>query len=349
MPKVIPHKKFKGQSGKVREYHSRIVNLEFNNNLEPILVTLSNGMKGRGSCLGCIDAPCMNLSRTNMKLPKILKEFPGDPALEVCPTTAITWDDSHNNAVVNGDECICCGLCVARCPYGAIHLTREGVAVVESGDPDRLTVDCVNAPNHEEHFVLDRIGQIGPINFTFMQKMPDSLTNLNDTQSSRLVRNLLIECGIMCRTRRKGDTNVRMDGVLSTTDGRLGVIEIELSNAVLESPRALMEDVSVLHSRYGITIDSIDPVSVILSLPNYRSEYFQVISDIEQVLGLRCRTITVGALLSVLWQFKKITGFSTGLFVTSPNNADLLPSMKCHFSNDFSEIEPYLGAYRPGK
>ena len=104
--------------------------------------------------------------------------------------------------------------------------------------------------------------------------MPDAIGSLNSNAGTRFIRNLLIECGIKCRIRRPGDTNVRMDGVLATAEGRLGVLEIELGNAVLESPRELLEDVAVLHGRYGIEVASIDPVSIITSLPNARSEYF---------------------------------------------------------------------------
>ena len=161
-----------------------------------------------------------------------------------------------------------------------------------------------------------------------MQQMPDAIENLSSNVGARFIRNLLIECGIMCRIRRPGDTNVRMDGVLATAEGRLGVLEIELGNAVLESPRELLEDVAVLRGRYGIEVGNVDPVSVVTRLPNARSEYFRVMSDIENVLNLRCRTMTVGALLVVLWQFKRIEEFTGDLFLTSPEYTDLLPAMK---------------------
>jgi len=140
-----------------------------------------------------------------------------------------------------------------------------------------------------------------------------------------------------------------MDGVLATTDGRVGVLEIELSTAVLDSPRALLEDVAVLHGRYGIPVENIDPVSVILELPNVRSEYYQVMDDIAQVLALRCRTVTVGALLAVLWQFEKIDGFGAHLFTTSPAGADLLDHMQQALSGAILDRPPYPGAYRPFK
>ncbi len=349
MPKILPHKKSIERSRKVRKYQSQVVSLNFNEGLQPVLIELGDGTKGRGTCLGCDNAPCMMLSATEMKLPQTLEEFPGDPTREVCPTQAITWNDLDDVAVVNSDACISCGICVARCPYGAISLSHEGVAVVESNDPDRLTVTCANASGKKEHIVPARVGQMGPIDFAPMRQIPELLADLNDHQNAQLIRNLLIECGIPCQTRRRGDTNVRMDGVLSTTEGRIGVLEIELSNAVLESPRALLEDVAVMHGRYGHAVENIDPVSVILCIPNKRSEYFRVIRDIERILGLRCRTITVGALLAVLWHFKKITGFPGNLFMTSPDDTDLLPPMRHYLSDTISAFEPYPSAYRPSK
>ena len=91
------------------------------------------------------------------------------------------------------------------------------------------------------------------------------------------------------------------------------------------------------------------PVSVVGELPNARSDYFQVIQDVEVVLGLRCRTLTVGALLSVLWTFQRIDGFGEDLFTTSNEDTDLLPGMQSYFPELIPTHEPYPGAFRPAK
>ena len=335
--------------GKVRDYRGPVSGRDFNGGLQPVVVELEEGIKGRGSCLGCHDAPCMTMAAEDLALPEVLREFPGDPSRDVCPTGAIAWNASGEAAEVNDDACIGCGLCVARCPYGAISLTREGVAVVESGDPDGLTEAADRASSSAGHVRTQRLGRIGPIRFPAVQRMPDAIEGLTSHVGNRFIRNLLIECGIQCRIRRPGDTNVRMDGVLATNEGRLGVLEIELGSAVLESPRELLEDVAVLRGRYGVEVGSIDPVSVIMRLPNARSEYFRVISDIGQVLNLRCRTVTVGALLAVLWQFERIGEFTGDLFVTSPDYTDLLNGMRYHLSDSIPMWEPYAGAYRTPK
>lgn len=349
MSEVVPHLMAREPGGKVRDYRGPVLRGDFNGGLQPVVVELDDGTRGRGTCLGCHDAPCMTMAEEDLVLPEILRDFPGDPSRDVCPTGAIAWNATGETAEVNGNTCIGCGLCIARCPYGAISLTPEGVASVEDGDPDDLTVAAVGTQNSIGHVRPPTSGRIGPIRFPVVQRMPQAIENLSSHVSARFVRNLLIESGVQCRIRRPGDTNVRMDGVLTTAEGRLGVLEIELGNAVLESPRELLEDVAVLRGRYGIEVGSIDPVSVISRLPNARSEYFRVMSDIEQVLNLRCRTVTIGALLAVLWQFERIEGFTGGLFVTSPDYTDLLPAMRHHLADSIPVWEPYDGAYRPSK
>src|SRR5690606_30060248 len=107
--------------------------------------------------------------------------------------------------------------------------------------------------------------------------LPTAIAALDDGRTTLLVRNLLNEVGLNARTRRRGDTNMRIDAVGFSRSQRPFVAEIETGAGVLESPRALLEDVAVLHSRYGYAVDGIDPVSVILTFPNVRSEYYQVI------------------------------------------------------------------------
>lgn len=349
MSEVVPHKQAITRSGKVRELRAPVQQLDFGVGSESVRVNLADETEGLGTCLGCHDAPCMFLSKEDLALPDPLKEFPGDPARDVCPTRAISWDDDREAVRVDADLCIGCGLCIVRCPYGALASTTEGKAIVEASDPDRLTTSPTAEGKEGKHPNPERIGRVGSIRAPSMQAMPDSIRGLGKLESTQLVRNLLVASGGRCRTRRRGDTNIRMDGVLGLTDGRFGVLEIEFTSSVLESPRALLEDVAVLHGRYGIEVATIDPISIILSLPNERSEYFQVVADIEKVLGIRCRTITVGALFAVVWQFERIHGFPDDLFMTSPGGTDLLPAIQNRLSASISRNQPYEGAYRPSK
>lgn len=349
MSEVVPHKKAIDRADRLRVYRADLAKLDFGGGVGPVNVELSDGAKGHGTCMGCHDAPCMTLGPTDDLLPEALNEFPGDPAREICPTDALSWDDEGHAITIDADACIGCGLCVARCPYGAISMTSAGIAVVEGSDPDGLTVPTPRDAAPTAHSSVRRVGRIGTMDAPSIQAIPEHLERLSDLQNSRFVRNLLIACGVACRTRRRGDTNVRMDGVVDLANGRVGVLEIELTPAVLESPRALLEDVAVLHARYGIDVARIDPISVILRLPNARSEYFQVIADIERVLNIRCRTMTVGSLLASLWHFATIDGFQNGLFMTQPEGTDLSLAMRELLADAISTTEPYQGAYRCAK
>lgn len=351
MSEVIPHKKVIDRTSKLRMYRSQVETIDFSIGERPVIVRLADGSEGRGTCLGCHNAPCMLFGPADAVLPETLTEFPGDPSQKVCPTEAIFWNDHGTTIAIDSNSCIGCGICVARCPYGAISLSDEGRAVVDDDDPDNLSVEFCETEeeNNEEDAPGEKKGRIGRMDSVSIRAVPDKLANLNDLQNTQFIRNLLISCGIACRTRRRGDTNIRMDGVVGLADGRVGVVEIELTNAVLESPRSLLEDVAVLNGRYGIAVANIDPLSVILQLPNARSEYFQVISDIERVLNIRCRSLTVGALMACMWHFQRIDRFTDGLFITNPDGTDLWSAMGTEFSGTIPNIEPYPGAYRPVK
>ena len=140
MSEVVPHLMAREPGRKIRDYREPLLGRDFNGGLQPVVVELGEGIKGRGTCLGCHDAPCMTMAAEDLALLEVLSEFPGNPSTDVCPTGAIAWNAPGEAAEVNDDACIGCGLCVARCPYGAISFTPEGTAVVESGDPDDLTV-----------------------------------------------------------------------------------------------------------------------------------------------------------------------------------------------------------------
>lgn len=310
---------------------------------ERTAVMLADGRAGAGTCLGCGSAPCMEKDDSELTLFGALDAFPGDPSRDVCPTRAIRWDGENSAAFVVADDCIGCGLCISRCPYGAISLIDGLTANVEAADPDGLVVA---GPAKGEHPQVRRGGQIATLDAPAATNLPTTVAALDDARTTLLVRNLLNEVGLNARTRRRGDTNMRIDAVGFSRSERPFVAEIETGAGVLESPRALLEDVAVLHSRYGYAVDGIDPVSVILSFPNVRSEYYQVIRDIEKVLGLRCRTITVGALVALLWNCAKLDGFDGDAFTIGEGTIDLAD---CLGLDDTKLAEPYPGAFKPAK
>jgi Fe-S-cluster-containing hydrogenase component 2 len=342
MSDFVVHKGHRAADSFARGYGADVSEVQFQPN-EPTTILLADGRAGAGSCVGCGSSPCIEKHSTETGLLGALEAFPGDPNLDVCPTRAIQWDRERAVAKVSASDCIGCGLCVSRCPYGAISLAEGLAARVETSDPDGLVI---NGEERGEHATPERKGQIAFLSAPAAENLPATVGALADTKAALLVRNLLNEVGLNARVRRRGDTNMRIDAVGFSRSERPFVAEIELSGGVLDSPRALLEDVAVLHARYGYAVADIDPVSIILAFPNVRSEYYQVIRDIETVLGLRCRTITVGALTALLWTGSRIDGFVNDAFVVGEGTIDLAASLGI---DERLLREPYPGAFTPAK
>lgn len=345
MSDLVPHKKAIHRQGRLRRFRGfpDLIRYEPDRGTE---IQFTDGSQGRGTCLGCHDAPCMVMAESQLNLDGIVGMFPGDPSRDVCPTEAIDWDEAVVVPTIDAGKCIGCGLCAIRCPYGAIVLSPQGVALVESGDPDGITT--TETDSVESHMLIPRLGMLGSLATHFMHDMPRTIAKLTDIQGTLLVRNMLAVCGVAASMRRKGDTNIRMDGLFRFSSGKIAVVEIEFGTDVMELPRALLEDIAVLHSRFGVPIGNIVPVSIIGTLPNVRTEYYQVIDDILKVLGIQCRTLTFGVLCMLMWHFKKLDGLEREYFITKSDSTNLHTSL-AQLIPDLSIEEPYPGAFTPSK
>ena len=116
-----------------------------------------------------------------------------------------------------------------------------------------------------------------------------------------IVRNLLVALGCRCSMRRVGDVYTRMDAVYSSFASSFGAVEIEFGKDTLDAVRGILEDIAVLNTRYGISKEDNNAIVVCLQLPNARQGYWQVVRDIKIVEGIEIGTITVGALMILLW------------------------------------------------
>lgn len=100
---------------------------------------------------------------------------------------------------------------------------------------------------------------------------------------------------------RKGDNSERFDATVSFKDYKV-VTEVEIpSTAILDAPRNLLDDYAVIHSRKGEDTENIIPLVICWDLPNKRTDYWNVITDINSILHIKIKTISILALAFYYW------------------------------------------------
>lgn len=276
----------------------------------PSAAILEDGSAVGTGCIRCEDAPCLKYRPAELTIEGVLA-FPADLDPHVCPTGALSYPREAVSPQVNPDGCIGCGLCVARCPVAAIHIDN-GKAVVSSG-VERPWIEVARddqvalAAFRDSLAGVQIIGPMQRVNETTMGAALDGVSEqlrIADTQfPNRLTRNLFLSLDIGAAMRRRGDVNVRMDAVLALGHGTVGVAEVEFDqNVMLDGPRNIMDAIAVIVARYDSPQDQLRAAIVGLALPNQRSEFWQIIEDIDAVLGLKINTITVGGMIAALWR-----------------------------------------------
>ncbi len=301
----------------------------------PAQIQFSDGMSSPGSCIRCVNPPCMEYTASELEL-SVFRDFPADRNESVCPPGAITWPQEEDSPLIDSEICISCGLCVSRCPTRAIYLDGNGAHI---NDLPNRHFQVQNFPATKESTevitaLFNRLSERGiyraetdTILDGFLKHFVQVAADQGAQFPNHLARNLLIACGIGAAMRRRGDTNIRMDMVLGPPGVASGTGEVEFGAGVLDAPRNILDNVAVLVARYEIAKDHIVPLIVSLSLPNQRSEYWQVIKDIRSVLGVSINSITLGALVVLVWNRKKIvieTGEELYIDADSPSLRPIL-------------------------
>ena len=214
------------------------------------------------------------------------------------------------------------------CPIGAIYKSENQMKIAEpSSDYDDIPINHVNLETHKLFIrELDKIHW----NHQF-QKETDGIMEHIYQEISRfdgrsmvpniLVRNLIIALNHECAISRIGDVYTRMDAVYSSNlkPTCKGVVEIEFGRDTLEASRGILDDIAVMHSRNNLDKNDNAALVVCLSFPNKRQGYFQVIKDIHRVLDLKIQTISLGALLLLVWNGASVNFLSREFYVDFDN------------------------------
>lgn len=273
----------------------------------------THGKIYRSSCLGCLSPVCMRFASDELKLSDgRLNEFPADADDTVCPLNAIIWERGARTPSIVAERCINCGICARRCLMGAIYSNGE-TAVIHSGESEVVFLPLSHENSKAHSIQLDTLSSTVHVG-QFVVPSKTAIVNLytrlgeqpTEAQFPNLItRNLFLVQGNQCIIRRRGDVYFRIDSIVADPP-TIGVAEIEFQKDSLESPRAILDDIAVLSSRYGIGKEEIKPFIISLEFPNIRTEYWRVLKDIKDVFGIRIHSLSLGALCLLAWSFKKV-------------------------------------------
>ena len=267
----------------------------------------TNGKKCTIGCLSCQNPRCIFFDETDIDCNNI-NDFPFDKSLNACPVDALKWDESLLHPVIDDKKCIHCGICVSRCPVGALYFSNNGKLMIniEKGKCVNNIEATADAKIHHLNQIstllsVPRTGVALSASDNLFEVIYDKLFKIKNNQQNIIVRNLFVALGCRCSMRRVGDVYTRMDAVYSSLGGSFGAVEIEFGKDTLDAARGILDDIAVLNTRYGISKEMNNAIVVCLQLPNARQGYWQVVRDIKIVEGIKIGTITIGALMLLLW------------------------------------------------
>lgn len=265
-------------------------------NLDPRLiqkskVTLSEGQQMESPCLVCSEAFCMN-SAVDQDVFEPLKISQSEA---LCPVDALEINEAKLNI---GKDCISCGLCIVSCPLGALSFDENYNVCVSNSREELIETD---KRVETSKYSIEYSTAFSVENETLLRKVVSGINNSKSRISvvNSLVAKSLSKKNVPTYLTRQGDVNLRMDAI-SKVEETFYLIEIEVL-ANLDSPRDILDDVAVFCSRYKVEKSKVVGVIVLAELPNKRTEYWELISDIQKVIGLKIVTIPISALLVLLW------------------------------------------------
>ena len=301
-----------------------------------------------GSCIACANKTCMSYNTAEMHTPSFMA-FPHNTSTRVCPVDAISVIHEKGFAAIDTEVCIGCGLCLQRCPVAAIQFDMNGGKCAINIDESFL-VQC--EPSEQENF-LDEMSRVSKrIGYT---KIPveasDSyLSKIHSTAKGRsdvadiILRNYFINLGIPCNINAKGNNHMRTKFFAEDGDLVLFGESNDENGATLSLPRRIMDDYAVLTARHGFSRDKLVSLAIINGLPNKRTDYYEVIKDVKNILGFQIHTITYHILFILNILNKKLAIRDFTKFVVDKDVQNLVPGMK-ELINDIEQIDESTNSY----
>jgi Fe-S-cluster-containing hydrogenase component 2 len=241
-------------------------------------------------CLRCPDEPCLRFSTV---------ESGGGNTIQVCPVDAIHHARQELGPTVS-DKCIECGLCVMRCPVGALALSEDGVVV--SPPSPALTTPAVD----EASFFSARDAQETTVNWDDREwaKLATRLTEAATTHKQDafygLVANLFTAAGHPAWRPARGDTSNRVDLILIDDSDSLPVeVKSRAESPIInvKSVQQALENRVVMDQRdFAVTDPDSSTLVVGYAYPPVRSDVTELIEDIAVAFGVNVGLVSLNDL-----------------------------------------------------
>lgn len=282
------------------------------------LIRFSDGSEAEATCLRCPGSPCMLFNEKEI-VSASLPDFPADKNPSVCPSGAITRSNG-GPPVIDSDSCMLCGVCASRCPVGAIKMvpyacindaTNPALTSTENDAEADAALEALSGIPRKGAFLTES----DEVADELIYRLTSAWSKSGDRFPDHLARSLLVAAGCGAAMRRKGDVFARMDIVLGAPCPEFGCAEAEFGDvAVLDAPRDLLDDLAVSVGRHSKNLKKIAALVVTDVLPNRRSEYWRIVQDIKNVLGVKIGTVTVLSLCLLVWNNRKMSELPPDLF-----------------------------------
>lgn len=172
---------------------------------QPILNTaqegqqwLTSAMGGASSlgCIGCVNPQCMRFDPREITCGEV-ENFPKDQSSNVCAVDAMRWDFESDTPIIDTGKCINCGVCMRRCPIGAIYF--DGTVKVNKDIIDketRGTVDVATTTLQSQQIErLNNVRKSGILieeSDELFETIYEKLANIRSNYHNTVARNLTV-------------------------------------------------------------------------------------------------------------------------------------------------------------
>lgn len=262
--------------------------------------------KWRSGCWHCPDQPCLTWPKSAEKPIDTAANSLLDSSSEVCPTSALEFDETGRPRIEPA-RCIGCGLCVVSCPVDAIRLHAGTATAHVAPSFKNLAINLADFFEQRQQ-VSSRIKWeekpwanadlvVGQYK-RFIEVLRDSISERHSIMRL-LTRNAFVLGGFATHIRDVGANSFSVELQASNNPTQV-LAEIQNSPDGLDSFRRLLVGFALFIHEAKVAKEQVIALVVMPSLPNSRVEYYRLVKEASLHLGVSVRTITLAWLLLLI-------------------------------------------------